>query len=234
MNCLQIKVKKLLVLILISCCIACQNQRIVELPQIKNAAISEVLDVSPVYMFYDTTAQDSVIFNRKNMISTTNWLVNIDRRLTLKQIFPHLQYLQEKRQKAGMHKNESAKNYFTCNDLSIANIGFIEFTRANYLASLNTNIGTKQNHIYLFLNKNNSIEIKSSTDHLSEISTSKFIETIEDYLKKNDSINEIFLVFNEELTFQKYIDYKVLLSEINVERNTISSNEYILNLNSLN
>ncbi len=62
-----------------------------------NEEITEVIDVSPVYLFFDEVT-DSVEFNRRNMISSTNWLVNIDKRLTLKQVLPHLQYLQEKRQ----------------------------------------------------------------------------------------------------------------------------------------
>ena len=45
-------------------------------------------------MFYTKDTGD-IEFNRRNMISTTNWLVNIDKRLTLKQILPHLKYLQD-------------------------------------------------------------------------------------------------------------------------------------------
>ena len=35
-----------------------------------------------------------------------------------------------------MHKNENAKNYYTCNDVSQHNLGFIEFT--NVIYHLNT------------------------------------------------------------------------------------------------
>ena len=88
-------------------------ERELQLPVTTTNEITEVLDVSPIYMFYDVETGEAD-FNRNNMISTTNWLVNIDKRLTLKQILPHLQYLQEKRRGDGIHKNENAKNYFTC------------------------------------------------------------------------------------------------------------------------
>ena len=115
-------------LLLILICYNCNNERVLQLPQIENADITEVLDVSPTYVFYDETQSDSTLLNRKNLISTTNWLVNIDKRLTLRQAIPHIKFLQDKKRNAELHKNKNAKNYFTCNDTSISNLGFIEFT----------------------------------------------------------------------------------------------------------
>ncbi len=85
------------------------NKKIVLLPEIQTASITEIIDVSPAYLFYDETQPDSVELNRKNLISTTNWLVNVDKRLTLKQAIPHIKFLQEKKRNSKMHKNESAK-----------------------------------------------------------------------------------------------------------------------------
>lgn len=50
----------------------------------ENASVTEVLDVSPAYVFYDETQPDSVFLNRKNLIISTNWLVNIYKRCMLK------------------------------------------------------------------------------------------------------------------------------------------------------
>ncbi|MEM1003165.1 MAG: hypothetical protein AAGH46_11000, partial [Bacteroidota bacterium] len=119
---------------------SCNNQRIIQLPEISESKITEVLDVSAAYIFYDETEKDSVLFNRKNLIGTTNWLVNVDKRLSLKQAMPHLVYLQNKRQKKGMHTNENAKNYFSCNNISKERLGFIEFTESNYV--IKTNLDT--------------------------------------------------------------------------------------------
>lgn len=226
--------KKLLILILICSALACQNKRIVELAQIEKANITDVLDVSPVYMFFDNTATDSVVFNRKNMISTTNWLVNIDRRLTLKQVFPHLQYLQEKRQKAGMHKNENAKNYYTCNDLSRSSIGFIEFSNINYLDTLSPSELQNEQNLFLFFDIENAGEIKNTRlgDLNFKIDTLK--DTISNYLDNSDGVSRIFLAFHNELTFQKYIDYKVLIMDLKEGLPIISNNEFFLNLNLLN
>ena len=125
--------KRWFVLVIGLVVLSCNNERVIQLPEIENAEITEVIDVSPAYIFYDETQPDSTLFNRKNLIGTTNWLVNVDKRLTLEQAIPHIQYLQNKRKKASMHKNENAKNYFTCNDTSIKNLGFVEFTDIKYL-----------------------------------------------------------------------------------------------------
>ena len=86
--------KKLIYLLLITAFLNCSNERVLQLPEIENAEVTEVLDVSPAYIFYDETQPDSTLFNRKNLIGTTNWLVNVDKRLTLRQAIPHIQYLQ--------------------------------------------------------------------------------------------------------------------------------------------
>jgi hypothetical protein len=50
----------------------------------ENEPITEVLDVSLAHIFYDETQHHSIFLNRKNRIISANWLVNIDKRLTLK------------------------------------------------------------------------------------------------------------------------------------------------------
>ena len=218
----QLSIALLFTVILVSC-----NKKTVLLPETVNKDITQVLDVSPIYMFYDETKPDSTDFNRKNMISTTNWLVNIDKRLTLKQILPHLQYLQEKRSKDGMHKNENAKNYFTCSNPEIQNLAFIEFTNVIYHNEL-TNNSFLKNSIVIDFNVNNEVTI------LKPNATKIILKTEADYLLNNieeviSIEKKIYLTFNRNLSFQNYITYKSLL--LNLDRNnvTISNDEFIYN-----
>ena len=69
---------------------SCGNEKILQLPEINHSDITEILDVSHAYLFYDETKPDSIELNRKNLISTTNWLVNVDKRLTLDQAIPSI------------------------------------------------------------------------------------------------------------------------------------------------
>ncbi|MEN3324283.1 hypothetical protein VP395_11140 [Mariniflexile soesokkakense] len=209
---------------------SCGKDKMVQLPEINHSEISEINDVSAAYLFYNETEVDSIELNRKNLISTTNWLVNVDKRLTLKQVIPKIKFLQEKKQKSE-HKNENAKNYFTCNDISKKDLGFIEFTNVVY-------------KIYPFDEKppdslyiNISINFKS-LESITIISSDGFCGNLltfnwKDFSNKfNDfgfdkSTNPIDIIFDENLLFQDYITFKVFLEKM--KRNNISiSNEEII------
>lgn len=235
--------KKLLYLLLVTAFLSCNNERVLELPEIENAEITEVLDVSPAYIFYDETQPDSTLFNRKNLIGTTNWLVNVDKRLTLRQAIPHIQYLQDKRKKASMHKNEAAKNYFTCNDKSIKNLGFVEFTGVDYKYvditndSLNLQLLEPLSEFYrsklllgayielsVIFDKNRRIRYKnrslSISDYISEFPVAQNIEIQSEGFSLD-------LYFDESLTFQDYIAIKSELSQIKREDIIVSPFEFI-------
>ncbi|WP_147297759.1 hypothetical protein [Seonamhaeicola aphaedonensis] len=220
----------LLVLLVVIC--AC-NKKVVELPEISHSDITEIQDVSAAYLFYDETQPDSVLLNRKNLISTTNWLVNIDKRLTLKQVIPYIKFLQEKKANAG-HKNEHAKNYFTCHDTGRNNLGFVEFTEITYhskepinFISKISDIPTKYQIILNFNSKEN-IEILHFV-HLEEIKTN--LVGLKNYLKNiSNSLNkdiELLVGFKETSSFQDYISNKSKLLKLDLENVTISKNEFI-------
>lgn len=228
-------------LLIILSCFSCNNERVLYLPEIENAEITEVLDVSPAYIFYDETEPDSTLLNRKNLISTTNWLVNVDKRLTLKQAIPKIILMQEKKRNAKMHKNEAAKNYFTCNDTSIENLGFIEFTDVFYEFSepiddainlpnlVSEKLKNQATSTYDFLeiplkinNKNKDqfqLEIQSYIE-LLELSTS----ISEEMVIKGYSLD---LYFEESLSFQDYISIKRELFKIKSDKIRINNNEFI-------
>ena len=224
--------KRLLFLFIILTCFSC-TKKIVQLPETTNQDITELLDVSPVYMFYDEE-NDSIEFNRKNMISTTNWLVNIDKRLTLKQILPHLQYLQDKRHGDGMHKNENADNYFTCNNTDLKNLSFIEFTDIFYKTNFNNDNDLdffSENYFGVVkFNSLESIEIISEYEEYTDIeeyNISSLLKNIGE-LTKSDNIT-IKLSFNSNLSFQEYITIKSKLLTIKSDSLEILNQEIIYN-----
>ncbi|GAB4164512.1 MAG: hypothetical protein Tsb0033_25880 [Winogradskyella sp.] len=238
--------KKLIYLLVITIILSCNNERVLQLPEIENAEITEVLDVSPVYIFYDETQPDSTLFNRKNLIGTTNWLVNVDKRLTLKQAIPHIQYLQNKRKKESMHKNENAKNYFTCNDTSINNLGFVEFTDLNFLTdetpfSVYGQISQiYDDRIYLYPKIKNEesthgqrliVEISQGSGidlELKRFFLFEFTQNLESfYTKSSKEYLEVGLLLDKKLTFQDYISIKSELAKLENDKIIIHTNEFI-------
>ncbi|WP_223033072.1 hypothetical protein [Hanstruepera marina] len=202
---------------------SCSSEKIIELPEIKQAKITEINDVSPAYLFYDEMQPDSVELNRKNLISTTNWLVNVDKRLTLGQAIPRIQFLQQKKNNSS-HKNEAAKNYYTCHDLSENNLGFIEFTGINYHL-LETESASKT--LEVIVETLDNISIKKSAAAIISFETN--LENLISDLKNisTETPQKVSLRLKASLTFQDYISLKEKLTTINFEDITIDNNEFI-------
>ena len=226
---------KYFLLLLISLCFSCGKEKSILLPEISHSNIHEVNDVSPAYIFYNEGEKEAVELNRKNLIISTNWLVNVDKRLTLKQVIPSIEILQHKKRNSEMHKNDAAKNYYSCNDTSIKNLGFIDFTDIVYHNGIAGNIieskgiyetlpSESSNHVLSIVFKSkDSISINSRSTTKSEfVNRLKYMDSIQ-----NQIMGIIYLKFNENLTFQDYITFKSMLSQLKLQHATISNDEYI-------
>lgn len=218
----------LFVLTLFSC-----SEKTVQLPETNNKDVLKVNDVSSVYMFFNEET-DSLDFNRRNMISSTNWLVAVDKRLSLKQTLPHLKYLQEKRHGDGLHKNEAAKNYFSCSNTELKTLSFIEFTDIVYhdepiiefITDMYTNSSDLQNNIFINFLESDSLVVGTQLA-LKGIPKNEFVSTIDSISSTNTIENKVFLTFKDNLTFQDYISYKTLILNIKSENVTIANDEFI-------
>ena len=227
--------KNYILLVFIILVYSCGKEKIIQLPEISQSEITEINDVSAAYLFYDESQKEGVELNRKNLISTTNWLVNVDKRLTLKQVIPHIKYLQEKKKSNSSHKNQKAKNYYTCNDLSRKNLGFINFTdlvyyeesSEKYLSKISNLKYTDKTKVISF-NLNNDISLinLNSKSQISQLNKENLLTN----LRELDSLEtNIYLNFHEDLLFQDYITYKSLLLNADLELAKISNKEFLHN-----
>ena len=228
--------KKIGFLIIIALFYSCGKEKVIQLPEIQHAAISKIEDVSAAYLFFDETKIDRVDLNRKNIISSTNWLINVDKRLTLKQVIPHITFLQDKKNNSS-HKKETNKNYFTCNDTSKKNLGFIEFTNVVY------HDGSSRDFLSKTSNTSKEKQLSITFFSLENIEINEFPETA--FVKKSTKINlkndlqivvnqlnkrcAITLNFNKNLTFQEYISIKSLFLNSDLKSVSISNHEFIFN-----
>ncbi|MEP3836259.1 MAG: hypothetical protein ABJM36_01365 [Algibacter sp.] len=219
--------KKLIYVLLLTVLFSCGNDKVVLLPEINHSEITEILDVSPGYLFYDETKTEGVELNRKNLISTTNWLINIDKRLTLKQVIPHIKYLQDKKANSS-HKKEGVKNYYTCNDTSKKNLGFIDFTDVVYFTdSKGYKHDVKTDHANIIFLNQNDIRIITSDTKVIETEKTTLTGTIKELFELKEAL--LYLEFNDNLSFQEYITFKALMSKLDLENIKISNHEIIFN-----
>lgn len=211
------------------------NKKTLLLPEADTCTITEVNDLSVAYIFYDTNLPDSVELNKKNLIISTNWIVNVDKRLSLEQAIPKVEVLQKKRRNASMHKNEKAREFFACNDTAIKNLGFIDFTGVDY------NHSTADDYLLKAPEISNTIKVLVTTKSLEHIEiripndTTETIKT--NYTNLSKELNtlsstielrkELVLSFNKKLSFQDYISVKSQLSTIDDFNILLSKQEFI-------
>lgn len=226
-------IMKYIVLLLAVFTFSCAKEKAVLLPEIANAKITEVTDVSPAYLFYDATKPDSIELNRGNLITTTNWLVNVDKRLTLKQAIPKIITLQDKKRNAEVHKNDNARNYYTCNDTSIKNLGFLEFTDVIYkLNSIAPNVSPDYGNPRadkIIVDFKSPSDIKLVTILKDSILKKSTLQTLKADVESLPKVGtyEMILNISANLTFQDYISFKSILSQIEPSIMTLNVNEFI-------
>lgn len=123
--------KNIVYVFLVLMFVSCSNKEVL-LPQVDRTIVATVDDHSPIYMFFDTKEKDTLVdLNRKNSISSTNWIFNIDKRLPLKLVIPEVIKMQTKKS-GSMHNNAESQNYFSYSDSIHKKLAFVPFTKVIY------------------------------------------------------------------------------------------------------
>lgn len=189
---------------------SCGNKEDIMLAKANITIIKIVDDLSPIYIFFRIKDKDTVAeVNRKNSIISTNWILNVDKRLPLRLTIPQIMKLQQKKREEKAHKNEKAENYYSYADSIGKNLAFIPFTNVFY------KLEEPKSGIVVFFAKNNQILINKNVVKKEDLKT---------YLAKmaKDKTNEYFFGFDEDLNFGSYIQHKIFIESLKVE---IKSNQ---------
>ncbi|WP_158729984.1 MULTISPECIES: hypothetical protein [unclassified Flavobacterium] len=190
--------------------VSCGKQEQVLLPKSNLTIVKEVTDLSPIYIFFETKGKDTLaVVNRKNSIISTNWILNVDKRLPLRLVIPEIMKLQQKKREDKAHKNEKAENYYSYADTIGKNLAFIPFTNVYY--KMEKPIGT-----IIFFNKNNEILIENQV-----YKKENFKDLINNVLPKEVATAFLFR-FDKDLSFGSYIQNKIFIKSLKVQ---IKSNQ---------
>ncbi|MEC5166961.1 hypothetical protein RCH18_002710 [Flavobacterium sp. PL11] len=192
---------------------SCGNKEDVLLPKSNFTIVKEVNDLSPIYIFYRTNEKDTLVeVNRKNSIISTNWILNVDKRLPLRLVIPEVMKLQQKKREEKAHKNEKAENYYSYADTVGRNLAFIPFTDVFYKMEKPLSRSLK---IYFYKDKlvvNDSI--------ISKADLQKYLS----YMPiENDS--PFILCFDKNSSFGSYIENKVFIKTIKVNKKALKIDE---------
>lgn len=201
------------------------SKKDLQLPLIDSDGLSEIYNHSSIWLFFEKNEKDTLaVLNKNNKIINTHWLLNIDRRLTMKYVVPALSEMQKAKYKPSMHGKEGTFIYFAYANTKSNNISLIEFKPTNFILSEKQikDIVNDNQIIKINLQKNKILinNILTDLDHVKNI--------LKDY-KNKDSLNKsrIFLKYNEGISYQKYLQTKMILSKINM---AIDSTENIYSI----
>lgn len=204
---------KYFTLIVLFTLFSCGNKEAVLLPKANTTIVKNVVDLSPIYIFFRIKGKDTLAeVNRKNSIISTNWILNVDKRLPLRLAIPEIMKLQQKKREEKAHKNEKAENYYSYADTIGKNLAFIPFTNVYY--KMEKPIGT-----IIFFNKNNEILIENQV-----FKKEKLQDLINNVLPKDVAATFLFR-FDKDLSFGSYIQNKIFIESLKVEMK--STQEFI-------
>lgn len=200
-------------LIVVFLFLSCGNKEAVLLPKSDVTIVNNVVDHSPIYIFFRTNEKDTLAeVNKKNEIISTNWIFNIDKRLPLRLVIPEVMKLQEKKRSEVAHKNEKAENYYSYADSIGKNLAFLSFTKVFYKLEM------PQSGVIVFFNKKNKIFVNN-------VAVKR--EVLQEYiinLVVEKPIN-IVMYFDKNCTYGSYVQNKIFIRSLVFTNKGISFDE---------
>jgi biopolymer transport protein ExbD len=218
--------------------ISCKKEDI-QLPKSNKTILNNIQDHSPVYMFFRVKEKDTTVdINRQNTISTTNWVFNIDKRLPLKLVIPEVMKLQEKK-KNSSHTKEGAINVYSYADSIGKNLAFLPFTNVVYKYDRefskfyiidNSKVYLSFQNFSVNFNKENKITVDGN-----DLDREEFVAFIKDYVPfvSQGRTALLHLNFEVNLTYEQYIQNKIMLNDVVSDSIAFSPIEFIYDTNKL-
>ena len=200
-------------LIILFLLFSCGNKEDIMLPKAAMTIVKSVDDLSPIYIFFRTKDKDTLAeVNRKNSIISTNWILNIDKRLPLRLVIPEVMNLQKKKREEKAHKNEKAENYYSYADTIGKNLAFIPFTNVYYKMEKPTKGSLK---ICFYKDR---LEVNDSV--VSKLKLEEYLNNI-----KIENEKSFILCFDKNISYGSYINSKVFIKNIKLNKKELSFDE---------
>jgi len=214
--------KKFLIFSVLIFVLSACNQKSLDLPQVAVAGISEIQNHSQIWVFYKhDTDKIKAEINKNNTISTTNWIINIDKRLPLSEVIPVFNLIKAKRAKKSIHSSDDAQNYLSYSNILENKISLFSIDSIQYMM-------LPKNDIKQLLNDKpckNTIQFSKDIVSLNANNIQKGAWTKKTF--ESLSSGCVQLVFSKELTYQEYMDYRLKLIGVLPNNTRIETTEFI-------
>ncbi len=225
--------KHFIFIIILATSMSCAKKEI-NIPVLAAKGVQEVHNHSIVWIFFSKENNKPIAqINRKNTISSTHWIYNIDKKLPLHTFIEDLKILKEKHANS-IHSIEGMHDYFSYSDSTSNKLSFFEFDDvkfktdsllSKYYIKKNSELYKDFNNINITFNPNNIwINDGKFEKENFKILLQEFIE-----FSSEGKQTMLHLNFNNNLLYHDFLHYKTLINRICNE--TISTNtiEFVFN-----
>ena len=202
--------KKILIIILAFTLFSC-NEKEVLIPEVDTTIVDKVENLSPIYIFFEAKGKDTIAdLNRKNAISSTNFIFNIDKRLPLKLVLPEVIKAVAKKE-ASAHKDSTSQNYYSYSNIKKKQLAFVPFTKMNY------KLEKPKSGVNIYFSEG---KIMVDTKEFEKQKFENYIEnlSVEDLYKCN-------FCFDKNDSYENYIKNLVFIKSLDIKRT--HTEEYI-------
>ena len=214
------------------------NKQDVKIPVNDNPGIHEVWDNSRIYILTKVKNGDTLPdLQIGQTMSTTQWLVAVDRRLRLKKLIAPIEKILKKRHKKSIHSKEGTHAYFTYLDSTQHKISFIDFDSIqimpdyfqakSYFEKYHKTDSTF-NKFFLTI-KPNSIALNDSIVFKLPVNKNMLRDSLWNYIGKQtgEKTNRLYINFDSSMYFDKFLDYYTFLKNNPIPKGKLSEKIFI-------
>jgi len=214
--------KYILFFLIIISLFACAKKS-VELPEIPITGETEIQNHSQIWVFLDYDQQKiNAKVNKNNIITTTHWIINMDKRIPMIEIVPVLEMIKAKRGKKSIHSVEGMKNYLSYSNIkdkniSLYNVDETHFLVLDTLAYKDLIFHFQSDYNIIIRNKNFSFNNKSFP---FEFFNANLLDTLQN--------KPLHFFFDGNINYQTYLEKRMMLQAYLPKDLIIDKTEYLI------
>ncbi len=228
---------KFLYIITLSLFFASCHPSDVKIPVNDNQGLQEVWDNSRIYVLFDNSSEDTIADVKLGQtITTTHWLVAIDKRLKMKHLIKPINKILKKRHKKSIHSKEGTHAYFTFLDSLQKKVSFIDFDSIQIMPDYFTSVDyfkqypkaeTQYNKLHLLIYPD-KIYLNDRIE-LTGLNKKQMLDSIiKTSLQKNDTADfRLYLNADKDIFFDKFLDYYTFFKNNHPENIRLSPKIFI-------
>lgn len=197
--------KKIACLFIVLSLFSCVEKKEILLPKSDVTLVKEVSDLSRIDFIFYIENNDTLASVRKNtVITTTNWVFNIDKRLPLSVVIPEVRKLQKKKLKRKSDEDAPKDNFYAYADTVRRNLAFIPFTNISY------KLEKPKAGMIVFFRKDNQIFVNDKKVERADL---------QQYINDTNKLfEEVNFCFDKNSSFEFYIQNEIFIKTLRLKR----------------